>query len=933
MKRFLGITLFFTLLSSSLLAQHNIQGKVLDKKDESIIEAATIRLLNAKDSALVQGCFTDEKGFYNLKGIKTGNYILEVRFLGYLNQYRSFAMADKALILKNIYLDESQKTLKEVEVRGMTAQMAVKGDTIEFNTAAFKTADNAVVEDLLKKLPGVTVDADGKITVNGEEIKKVRLDGKKFFGDDVTMATKNLPVDMIEKVQVLDQKSEMSQLTGFEDDNTERIINLTTKPNRKKGVFGNIGAGGGVDKDGDFRYDANAMVSIMNGEAQTAVIGGANNVNNQRSSRGRGGMTGGGGGGQVETQNIGVNNNTEVSKTFKVGGSGSYNHTNSNSESTSEKTNYLTDTTSNLTNSQTNRILDNHAANMRLELEWNMDTLTTMIVQPEINYSLSNSNSFNQYSNIEDQDSVSWGLSKNKSESDELSASMRLILSRKSSVKKGRTLTMNVFGSLSDSDSDGQNYSQKDQTSGSTVVDQHTTNTSKSYSTEVRGSWVEPLWSQKDFMELSASFKSSIRSADKMQYNQDTQGDYTVLDSTYSNSFTNHFYNEALELKYRHQNQSYNYMLGFKAEPSQSKSVNDYLTGTDLNRTLNVINYAPTASFRYNFGRKKFARLEYRGTTNQPSIEQMQPVKNNNNLNSEVIGNMDLLPAFENSLRLMYSSFNQERYSSLSMGLNGSFTKDALVTNTVYDETKKSYNQTVNSPEMPFSASANVMFNTPIIKNRLQFSTNTSLSYNQKYGYSVTSNSADIDPDNLPLGNLGKTKNPKAEESLSLTFTTDAIELGARGSAKYSKTLNSLTPTKNQETMDYTGAGNLNLHLPYSLTISNDLSYTTREGYSDFTQDEWVWNASIDKSVFNKKGTVSLKLFDILQQKQNIRESINDNSRTLSRSNMLTSYFMLSFTYRLAKFGGGASESDMYKNRGGRGGMPGGGMPGGGPDM
>jgi hypothetical protein len=934
MKRILGLSLFLMLLSTSTFAQHNIQGKVLDKKDESAIEMATIRLLNAKDSALVQGCFTDEKGYYTLNKIKNGNYILEVRFLGYLTQCRNISVADKALVLRTVFLSESQKVLKEVEVRGMTAQMAVKGDTIEYNTAAFKTAENAVVEDLLKKLPGVVVDADGKITVNGEEIKKVRVDGKKFFGDDIQMATKNIPVDMVDKVQVVDQKSEMAQLTGFEDDNTERIINLTIKANRKKGIFGNISAGGGADKDGEFRYDNNAFLNIMRGESQTALIAGANNTNTQRSGRGRDGMTGGGGGGITETQNIGINNNTEINKNLKIGGNSSYNHTTNTSESSSEKTNYLSDTTESQTNNESKARRENHQANMRLELEWNIDTLSTLIVQPEINYTRGFSDSRSEYVNYTDGDSISYGKTNNNSVSNGLDGNLRFIFSRKSKVKKGRTFTANLYGSLSQSDSDGKNYSKKYtlETDSTTLVDQRTENTSKSYSTDLRTSFVEPLWDLKNFIEISTSFRSSIRSAEKMQYDKDDEGVYNVLDTTYSNRFDNYFFNEALELNFRHQDQSYNYMLGIKAEPSQTYSTTDYLSGSDVDRNISVVNYSPTASFRYNFGRKKFARLEYRGRTSQPSIEQMQPVKNNNNLMNETVGNMDLNPSFEQSLRLMYSSFNQERYSSFSAGLNGAITKDALVTNSVYDETGKQYSQTVNSEKMPFNASANVMFNTPIIKNRLQFNTRSEISYQQKYGYSITT--TDIDADNLILGNLGKTKNAGANQNLSLTFTTDVVEVGLRGTVKYSSTENTLT-NKDQETTDWTGSGNLNLHLPYSFTVSNDLSYTTREGYSSYTKDEWVWNASVDKSVFKKKGTLSLKLYDILQQKLNVSETIGDNYRTLSKYNTLTSYFTLSFTYKIAKFGGGASSADMFRGGGRRngGGMGPGGFGGGGPDM
>jgi len=753
MKRFWGLVLLLTTLSASSFAQHSIQGKVLDKKTEGTIEMATIRLLNSKDSTLVQGCQTDLKGGFSLPRVKEGNYILEVRFLGYEKAFRNLTMTDKALILKNIYLEENDKTLKEVEVRGMTAQMAVKGDTIEYNSAAFKTPENAVVEDLLKKLPGVVIDTDGKITVNGEEVKKIRVDGKKFFSDDIQMTTKNLPVDMVDKVQVVDQKSEMSQLTGFEDDNTERIINITIKANRKKGIFGNMTAGAGADKDGELRYDANAFVNILNGNAQTAVVAGANNTNNQRSGRGRGGMTGSNG--IMETQNIGINNNTELSKTLKIGGDGSYNHTNNHTESSTERESWLSGVTYD-NNSESKSDRDNHQANMRLEMEWNVDSLTTLIVQPSVSYTKSFSDGNSHYEYFSDGNEISSGKSFNNNESNASNADINLILNRKSNTKKGRTMTFNVGGSLSNSDGEGKNYSDKYTTTDTTIIDQRTTSNSKSYGANFRLSYVEPLWNLKNFLETAVSASLSTRNADKFQYDKDANGLYNALDSTYSNSFENNFYTEVLELNFRHQEKDYNYMLGMKGTPSQTYSTTIYKDAGTIERENEVFNWAPSAQFRYNFGRKKFARLDYRGRTSQPSIEQMQPVRNNNNLMNETIGNPSLNPAFEHTLRLMYSSFNAAKYSSFSAGINGTYTQNALVTNSIYDSTGKQFSQTVNSGKAPFSANANIMFNTPIIKNRLQFNTRTEAGYQERFGYSSRNGTYDEINSTLTLGDLSQ---------------------------------------------------------------------------------------------------------------------------------------------------------------------------------
>ena len=422
MKKLFSLVFLGCSLSIASFAQHSIQSTVFDTKNGLPLELATVRLLKADgDSALVQGCQTDTKGSFALTKIKKGNYILKVSSIGYLEYRKPITMDSKDVILKNIQLTENVKLLDEVKVTGTAAQMVVKGDTMEYNATAFKTAENAVVEDLLKRLPGVEISNEGKITVNGQEIKKVRVDGKKFFNDDIEMTTKNLPAEMIDKIQVLEQKSDMAQLTGFEDDDTERIINLTTKPNRKKGVFGNVTAGGGLDTNNEIRYDGNAFVNIMDGEAQTAITGGANNTNTTRSSRGRFGGGGGSNSGITATQNIGVNNNTILNPKLKIGGDASFNHSKNLSETQSERESYLKDQIYN-NNDSTTATNESYSANMRLELEWKPDSLSTFVIQPNMNYSKSFSDSEREYLYLTDNDSTSWGNSFNNGKGNNIGA-------------------------------------------------------------------------------------------------------------------------------------------------------------------------------------------------------------------------------------------------------------------------------------------------------------------------------------------------------------------------------------------------------------------------------------------------------------------------------------------------------------------------------
>lgn len=899
---------FFLLFSIGLYAQKSVQSTVFDANNGMPLEMVTVRLLKASDSTLVQGAQTNSKGWFDLPKVKPGKYVLVVSSVGYNDHKENITMGNRDVILKNIQLVENVLALKELEVRGTAAQMVVKGDTLEYNATAFKTQENAVVEDLLKKLPGLEITAEGKITVNGEEIKKIRVDGKKFFDGDLEMTTKNLPAEMIEKIQVLEQKSEMAQLTGFEDENTERIINLTTKSNRRKGVFGNIVGGAGYDRQDLLRYDGNANINFMNGDTQTSVVAGVNNINTSRSGRGRGGW--GANNGITETQNLGLNNNAIINDKFKIGGDASFNHSNNLSETNRTKESYLrgsifNDSTYTLDNS------DSYEANLRLEAEWKPDSLTTLIFQPNINYNFGNSSSYKDYVYLQDMDTTSYGNARTADDNTSLSAGMRLIYSRKFPSKPGRTLTANVNAGFSQSESNTFNFSNKYSTQ-ITGINQYTNHSSNRLNFGARVSFVEPLWNYKNMLETVLDFNTNKQSSKKDQwattdpdafYNRNPE-DYTNYVDEYSNNFSSRFFKETVELNYRYTEKEYNLTLGLKGEPSQTISKTIYGNGDDRNVENRVFNFAPNGRFQYNFGKKKFMRLDYRGITDQPSIRDMQPVKNNANQMQETVGNPTLNPAFSNYFRMMYSTFNDKTFSSFNTWVSLRFVKDQLVSNRIYDSTGKQYIQTVNSGETPLNLNANVMFNTPIIQKRLHFNTSTSGGYETDYGYTSKGvNPELIDPTAFTLGDLSSTREYSGNQMLSLTFTHDVIELGVRGNIRYSNSYNNLS-NKTIETYQWSGRGNVVIRLPYDITLNSDIAYSDRWGFSNFDQSEVLWNASIDKSLFKNKGVLSLRWVDMLQQQLNIRQTVGDNSMTFTKYNTLTSYFILSFSYRIRQFGG-----------------------------
>lgn len=944
MRRLLTLTLLFLGLALSAQAAntYTIQSKVLDRRTEGGIEMSTVRLLHAADSSLVTGTTTDQYGSFTLKNVPAGDFVLEVKYLGYKDHFQNITVKDRSLVLRNILIEETAQDLGAVSVTGMAAQMIVKVDTVEFNAAAFKTAENAVVEDLIKRMPGFEV-SNGTIKVNGETISRIKVDGKKFFDGDIEMTTKNLTADMVDKIQVIDEKSDMARLTGFEDDETERIINITLKKNRKRGIFGNVSGGAGADLDqglgvyadkaydwsrfldDDARYNANAFLNFMMGDTQTTLVAGANNTNTARSGRGRGMQGWGAGSGITATQNLGLNNNAAISDNLLIGGDASYNHSTNTNMTESSRDNWLSgDTLTN--NNRSNSLSNSDNGNLRLEMEWTIDSLNTLIVQPNISYSHNTTSSSSEYDYYTNGDSTSWGDTRNSNVNDNLNSRLNLIFSHKSARRAGRSITINLNGNYSSGLTEGTNLSHKYTADTAILLDQHSTNTSDNYGFGFRGSYVEPLWNLKNFIELSASFNYNSRNSEKLQYDQDATGEYTVLDTEYSNTYRNQSFSEVIEANYRYNDGTLNLMAGMRLQPSQNYSYTNYKDGSDpYNVEQSVVNFSPTLSVRYNLGdRRNFLRMEYRGNSQQPSITQMQPVKNNSNLMNETVGNATLVPAYSQNLRLITTKFNPETFSSWSASLMGSMTQNSLVSNSIYDGTGKQYNQTVNAKRTPFNLNGSFMFNTPVIPNRLHLNTNTSLGYQERIGYTSRLTSLDLDINDLPLGDESRTQSYNINENLSLTLTHDIFEIGARGSFSYGHTHNLLSDNL-QETMNWSGSGNINIHLPYSINIATDISYSDRAGYAGFDQSEIMWNASIDKTIKNKV-TISLSMTDILRQRLNINQNIGDNYISYNKYNTLPSYFLLTVTYKIAKFAGGATQPEQPTF--GPGGFQGGGRRG-----
>ena len=935
-----------------MLAQHTLSGTILSKTDNAPVEMATVRLFqyqhipntidpntgkNTIDSTLIQGAQTAYDGIFILNNIPAGKYKLIISSVGFAERTQEIQMPNKHLDLPTIHLHEQVQHLAEVSVQGHAAEMTVKGDTIEYNTAAYQVSETATVEELLKKMNGVEVDKEGKVTINGEEIKSVRIDGKKFFGDDVQTATKNIPAEMIEKIQVIDEKSEMAKLTGFEDDNTERIINLSLKKNRKQGVFGNYSGALGMDLVGDngnwfdydkqflsndFRYGANIFTNLLLGESQTTIIAGANNTNEIRSGRGRGNW-GGENAGITASENIGVNTNIDLTNritkrdnttSLLLGGDATFNHAQNDTRTRTNKESYTNEYTY-INNDSTSKLSHSWNAQMRLELEYQIDTLNKLILRPTIGYTNNEGNSYNIYTF--DRDTVidtlnnviriNDGYQQQFSLSENINAGLRAIYNHKF-LRPGRSLTMQANINFTNTKGNTQTYSY-DQLQQIATVDQRTLSGNNTYSYSLRTSYVEPIYKNNHLLEMVLSLSGNNRISEKNQYTKDSiTGDYSVYDSIYSNNLLNSLYSEQLELNYRWVQEKFDLMVGARAIAQQTHSRTYYGNTLARDTLYNNWNFSPNLNFRYRFERKKFARIIYRGTTQQPSITQMEPVRNNSDALNETVGNLGLQPAYRHNIFMMYSSFNQEKFSSFMTGLRAAITEDALTNNTIYDQTGKRYMQTVNADIIPWNIGWDMMSNTPFANKMFQLHTRTAINYNERVAYILREQDAAqieqmIDAGTMPLGQASHTGNLRVSSDIGLRFTHKIVDIGIKNTNIYSLTRNSLNDQSKSSVGDWIITGDVTFHLPKQWNISTDIGFTGRYGYTGIDDpNEIMWNASIDKTWNN--ATLTLKVYDLLHDKKNIVQTIGEDYVSYKRFNTLPTYAMLTFTYKLNRMGG-----------------------------
>lgn len=929
------LMLLMILFSPMAFAQQsgvNVTGSVVEQGSDTPIEQATVRLLNVKDSAMVRGVVSARNGSFTLKNVKKGSYLLHITFIGYDPLYQPLQITGKKnpVNVGKLELSDGAIELGEAVVIGKAPEVTVRNDTVEYNADSYKVTEGSVLEDLLKKMPGVEVDSEGKITVNGKEVKKVMVDGKEFFSDDPKVASKNLPAKMIDKLQVLDKKSDMAQMTGFDDGEEETVINLTVKPGMKQGWFGNAYGGYG-SKD---RYEGNAMVNRFVNNDQITFMGGANNTNNMGFSDlastmfsgmgGGGGRRGGFGAGSGITSsgNAGLN----FSKEFKpdkltLGGNTRYSHSDNDARSKSDRQNILPGDSSSYDNSEAMSRTKSDNFGVDFRLEWKPDTMTQLIFRPSFSLSHSMNDNFSDATTLDNErDTVNTNKSNNYSESNGYNLNASIDFSRKLN-NKGRVFSATLSGGNSDSYSDGMNrsdivyFNQTDALKNS-IIDQRSRYDNKGFNYRAYVSWVEPI-GHNNFIQATYSISQRKQEALKNVYNQDADGIYNVLDSAYSQSYRNNFISQRASLSFKSQRAKFNYTIGLNLDPSYSSSEN-FVGDTTLSKiTRKVVNLSPMAQFNYMFDKRTNLRIMYNGRTSQPSMTQLQPVADISDPTNITIGNPDLNPRYTNNVFIRFQQFTPEKQRAFMIMANGSYIINDIVSYTSYNQETGVKTTTYKNVNGNYSGNVRMMLNTPLKNKKFSINSMTMASFANSNGYINEEKNTNR---NLILSERG-----------GIDFRSSYLDLGVNGNIRYNATSNSLQKENNQNTFNYGAGGYTTIYLPLNFKIESDVNWSTNSGYGDgFKQNEVLWNASASKSFLkNNQGTLRFKIYDILQQRSNISRSITASYIQDSEYNTLGSYFMVHFIYRFSIFKGGASASDVKTpGRSGRGRGPMGPPPG-----
>lgn len=931
-------------LAPAIAQTGTLRGVFADKADNAPLIGVSVLLTSLEDSTQRRGSVTDVEGRFQFNNIPLGRYALKATYLSYADAQQNVNLRDSLLDLGIVALVSDAKLLKEVQVVEQMNTTVQRGDTTEFNAGAFKTNPDADAEELIKKMPGITVE-NGVVKAQGEDVKQVTVDGQAFFGDDATIALRNLPAEVIDKIQVFDKLSEQAQLTGFDDGNSSKTINIVTKADRRNGQFGKLYAGYG-DQD---RYQSGANINFFKGTRRISFVGMANNINQQnftsqdllgvsgsgganggpggRSGGGRGnaggqgggGYPGGGGqggggasnfligqqGGIAATQAVGLNYSDKWGKKVDVTASYFFNRSDNNAIQELTREYFLGGDSSQTyqESSASGKLNFNQRINARLQ--WNLDSLNTFILTPKLNFQSNRALNNSLADNFAPDNTL---LSHTQNDYNTNNNGYNLsgdLLWRHKFDRQGRTLsaglTVTANKKTPESFLMAENSFYEQGIPQMELLNQrsNTLTTGMNYAPNV--AYTEPLGKTG---QLSLNYNASFNrnKSDKQTFNYNPlEGRYAVLDTSLSSNFNNDYNTHRAGLTYRYRTEKINGQIGVNYQHAELSGTQVFPSPLDLNKTFESV--LPSAMLNFRFSKNNNLRLMYRTSTNAPSVWQLQSVVDNSNPLLLSTGNPDLKQDFSHSLNARYVVTNPAKSTNLFLGLFATFTQDYIANSTLF-----AANDTLITDQgivVPRGAQLSIPTNLNGYQNLRAIFTYGFPIKPLKINMNLTSGVSYARTPGLLDGITNKSTAWTPSQGIVISSNiSEKIDFSLGYTANYSIVRNDSRPDLNNDYFVQNGNFRVNWQFWKGIVFQNDMTESLYRGLSSaYNSDYLLWNMSLGKKLFKgDAGEIKLGVYDLLNQNNNISRTVTGNYVEDARSNVLNRYFMLTFTYRLKNF-------------------------------
>jgi len=939
MRFFFLLTCLLSFTANQMVGQttYTVSGTVETTKPAQVAAGASAALISPEGKP-VKGALADKTGRFEILGVSPGSYTLKVAYVGYEPYSRDINITTQSLDIGKILLNERTYTIGEVEIKGHQTPAIQKGDTVQFNADAYKTNPDADAQDLIQKMPGVVVE-QGRVQAQGEDVRQVLVDGKPFFGNDPQAALRNLPAEVIQKIEIFDQQSEQSQFTGFDDGNTQKTINIVTRTGMRNGEFGKIYAGYGQDNT----YQGGGSINIFNEDQRISIIGQTNNINQQNFStedllgvvgnsggnrRGGSGPSGGrgsrggsfrggrGGGSNVgdflvgtqngisETHSLGFNYSDNWGKKWEVTGSYFFNYQDNNALEEINQTYFLEGVTNQdyaeINQSDSRNI--NHRMNLRMEYE--IDNKNSIIFIPRLTMQANSGSEITEGFTIQGAEQLN---SSNSIFSTDLNAInfSNMLLYRHRFEKRGRTFSIRLNTGYNEQNGDNELNSNINYFTRPTSFDtlqQQSTLLSTGWNVGANISYTEPITRTmmlQTFYEIEPQWNDSDKETFAFE---ERTNDYTLLDTSLSNTFTNTYLSQQVGtgIRYFTQNRKLMGMVRLAYQWATLDNEQIFPSEFDLNRTFR--NVLPMAMMRYRISQQKNFILFYRPSTNVPSVTQLQSVIDNTNPIRLNVGNSELEQNIQHRLFMRYSSTKTEKGQVFFALLGGSYadnyignstiiaSRDTTLANGVTLQQGGQLSQPVNIDGYRNVRSV-VTFGFPVRFLKSNLNLNLTADYTRSPGL-INNQTNFANSGTLGLGVV-----------IASNFSEE-VDFTISSRSNLSRVENSLRTDLNQEYFNQNTSLNLNLIFWDGMVFRSQVSHQMYRGLADGFNDDFIlWNMGIARKFFkNDRGELQLSVFDLLKQNNNISRSITDAFIQDIRTNVLQQYVMLTFTYQLRHF-------------------------------